>query len=131
MKKRIADLEKARSRSPRMNPQKRVSRLLVHLCLLYLLRLLHSTLGAKGGRGGNNKKSRKGKGKSASSSSQPPAGIKNFDCIMKLPLEFRSNFHEKFDRKENCYRFQKNNCNLNIEDCKFSHVCVGCGGSKP
>ena len=32
---------------------------------------------------------------------------KDFDYLMKLPLEFRANFHEKFHKNEICYNFQR------------------------
>ena len=89
--------------------------------------------GQKVGKRGNKKRGLAGRGsggKSASSSMQSPSGIKNFDYLMKLPLEFRANFYEKFHENEICYKFQKNSCNRS-DKCKFSHVCGGCGGSKP
>ena len=83
--------------------------------------------GQKGGKRGNRK--RGGAGRFAMSGSI--SGIKDFDFLVKLPLEFRANFHEKFHKKETCYNFQKSNCKRPDGKCKFSHVCVGCGGSKP
>ena len=83
--------------------------------------------GQKGGKGrkraGVTHVAAKGSGKGQSS--------KDFDYLMKLPLEFRANFHEKFHKNEICYKFQKRACKLPDDKCKFSHVCVGCGGSKP
>ena len=49
-----------------------------------------------------------------------PAGQKNFEYLMKLPVDFRKNFHEKFHKKEICFRFQSNTCNLSSEECKLS-----------
>ena len=95
-------------------------------CSLFLLLLLLH----KDRKGGKNKKRggarwipAKGSGKGQSS--------KDFDYLMKLPLEFRAKFHEKFHKNEICYNFQKNACKRSDGKCKFSHVCVGCGGSKP
>ena len=48
---------------------------------------------------------------------------------MKLPVEFREHFHERFHKKEICFNFQKKTCTH--ENCKWAHICVGCGGSKP
>ena len=86
--------------------------------------------GGKGGRGSKNKRNRKERGNSASSSSQLPSGPRNFDYLMKLSMEFRSNFHEKFHKNEICYNFQRNRCNRSDGKCQFSHVCAGCGRVK-
>ena len=131
LKKRISDLEKARSRSPRRNNQKQIAAA-GGPQMLALPAPSAPSQGQKGGKRGNKKRGLAGRalgGKSASSSMQSPAGTKDFDYLMKLPLEFRSNFHEKFHKNEICYNFQKHNCRS--QKCKFSHVCVGCGGSKP
>ena len=69
MRKRIADLEKARSRSPRRGSQSKQS------AQLALPGPSAPAQGAKGGKGSNNKKKWKGKGKS-SSSSQPAAATR-------------------------------------------------------
>ena len=126
LKKRISDLEKARSRSPRRNNQKQITAASGPQ-MLALPAPSGSTQGQKGGkskkRGGSKWTSTKGSGRGQAS--------KDFDCLMKLPLEFRSNFHEKFHKNEICYKFQKRACKLPDDKCKFSHVCVGCGGSKP
>ena len=73
-----------------------------------------------------NRRSNKGQGKGSST----PSGQKNFESLMKLPADFRKNFHEKYHEKEICFRFQSKSCNLTAEQCKFSHICIGCGGSK-
>ena len=126
LKKRISDLEKARSRSPRRNNQKQLA-LAGGSQMLALPAPSGPTHGQKGGknkkRGGSTWISAKGSGKG-----QSP---KDFDYLMKLPLEFRANFHEKFHKNEICYNFQRNACKRTDGKCKFSHVCVGCGGSKP
>ena len=95
-------------------------------CSLFLLLLLPH----KDEKGGKDRKevvlrrfAAKGSGKGQAS--------KDFDYLMKLPLEFRANFHEKFHKNEICYNFQRNACKRTDGKCKFSHVCVGCGGSKP
>ena len=121
LKKRIADLEKARSRSPRRNNQKQ----LAAASGPQMLALPAPSAPAQGQKGGKGRK-RGGFGRYAAKSQ----ATKNFDYLMKLPLEFRSNFHEKFHKNEICYKFQKNSC-TRADKCKFSHVCVGCGGSKP
>ena len=133
LKKRISDLEKARSRSPRRNTQKQLA-LPGGPQMIALPAPSAPAQGQKGGRRGSQKKGSAGRfsnRKSGSISTQSPSGTKNFDFIMKLPLEFRAHFHEKFHKNEICYNFQKNNCRRPDGKCKFSHVCVGCGGSKP
>ena len=133
LKKRISDLEKARSRSPRRNTQKQLA-LPGGPQMIALPAPSAPAQGQKGGRRGSQKKGSAGRfsnRKSGSISTQSPSGTKNFDFIMKFPLEFRAHFHEKFHKKVICYNFQKNNCRRPDGKCKFSHVCVGCGGSKP
>ena len=93
LKKRISDVEKARSRSPRRNNQKQLS-LAGGSQMLALPAPSGATQGQKGGknkkRGGSKWTSAKGSGKGQAS--------KDFDYLMKLPLEFRSNFHEKINK---------------------------------
>ena len=126
LKKRISDLEKARSRSPRRTNQKQLAASSGSQ-MLALPAPSGPAQGQKGGkgrkRGGSKWISAKGSGKG-----QSP---KDFDYLMKLPLEFRANFHEKFHKNEICYGFQKKTCKRIDGACKFSHICVGCGGSKP
>ena len=124
LKKRIADLEKARSRSPRRNAQKQLA-LPGGPQMMALPAPSAPPQGQKG-----NKRGIKRRGGAGRVSGKGQA-TKDFDFIMKLPLEFRANFHEKFHKNEICYNFQKNRCNRTDGKCKFSHVCVGCGGSKP
>ena len=123
LKKRISDLEKARSRSPRRNTQKQLA-VTSGPQMLALPAPSAPAQGQKGRKRGNKK--RGGFGRVAAKSQ----ATKNFDYLMKLPLEFRAKFHEKFHKNEICYKFQKNSCTRS-DNCKFSHVCVGCGGSKP
>ena len=123
LKKRIADLEKARSRSPRRNAQKQLA-LPSGPQMIALPAPSAPAQGQEGNNRGNKKRAGLGR---YSAESQ---ATKSFDFLMKLPLEFRANFHEKFHKNEICYKFQKNRCNRS-DTCKFSHVCVGCGGSKP
>ena len=94
MKKRIADLEKARSRSPRRKQASIPGGTSMHA----LPAPSAPVQGSKVGKGGNNKKKGTGKGKSGSSSSAP-SGTRDFNYIMKLPVDFRSNFHERFHKK--------------------------------
>ena len=126
LKKRISDLEKARSRSPRRNNQKQLS-LPGGSQMLALPAPSGSTQGQKGGKNRKRGGFRITGGKGSSKGQSP----KDFDYLMKLPLEFRSNFHEKFHKNEICYGFQKKACKRTDGTCKFSHICVGCGGSKP
>ena len=125
LKKRIADLEKARSRSPRRKQSSQPS----GPSMLALSASSEPAQGQKGGRRNNNKKRSKGKRKGASSSSTPSTA-KDFAYLMSLPAAFRSNFHEKFHKREICFPFQKRTCK-NGASCKFAHICVGCGCSKP
>ena len=97
LKKRIADLEKARGSQSKQSAQ------------LALPGPSAPAQGAKGCKGSNNKKKVKGKGKS-SSSFQPASSsnqTKNFQYLMKLPTEFRSQFHERFHKREICFLFPK------------------------
>ena len=57
------------------------------------------------------------------------SGPKNFEYLMKLPVEFREHFHERFHKKDICFNFQKKSCSH--QNCKWAHICVGCGGPKP
>ena len=107
LKKRIADLEKARSRSPRRNSQKQ-SAFAAGPAMLSLPAPAAPAQGSKGGRGRNNRKKAKGARKSAGSSQL--SDDKGFQYLMKLPLAFRHNFHERFYKREICFSFQKNNC---------------------
>ena len=119
LKKRISDLEKARSRSPRKNSQMQPA--LPGPAQLALPAPSGSSKGSKGGKGGKNQRKRsKGTGSSAP---------RTFEYLMKLPVAFRENFHERFHKKEICFNFQKKTCTH--ESCKWAHICVGCGGSKP
>ena len=121
LKKRISDLEKARSRSPRRNSQMQPA--IPGPAQLALPAPSAPARGSKGGKGGKNQKKRsKGQGKVGS-------GTKNFEYLMKLPVEFGENFHERFHKKEICFNFQKKSCSHG--NCKWAHICVGCGGSKP
>ena len=130
MKKRIADLEKARSRSPRSNSQKQNALAGAPAMLALPSPSAPALRVPKGGKGKNNKKKGKGNGKSGSSSSQS-SGDKNFDFILyRVPVEFRSNFHERFQKREICCAFQKNSCR-SANTCRFAHICVDCGGPKP
>ena len=125
MKKRISDLEKARSRSPR----RKDSWIPGGPSMLAVLAPSAPIQGSKVGTGGNNKKKGKGKGKSGSPSSAP-SGTKDVNYMTKLPVDFRSNSHERFHKKEFCCAFQKGTCRNGL-NCKFARICVGCGGSKP
>ena len=106
LKKRISDLEKARSRSPRRNNQKQLAALAgsssdarssssfwshtrTERWKKQEKRWFQTWISAKGS----------GKGQSP----------KDFDYLMKLTLEFRANFHENFHKNEICYGFQKKN----------------------
>ena len=121
LKKRISDLEKARSRSPRRNSQMQPA--IPGPAQLALPAPSAPARGSKGGKGGKNQRKRsKGQGKVGS-------GPKNFEYLMKLPVEFRENFHERFHKKEICFNFQKKSCSHG--NCKWAHICVGCGGPKP
>ena len=125
-RRRISDLEKARSRSPRRNNQKQLS--------LpggsQMLALPAPSAPARGQKGGKPNR-RAGARNTASKGSGKGQASKDFDYLMKLPLEFRTNFHEKFHKNEICYNFQRKTCKRMDGTCKFSHVCVGCGGTKP
>ena len=130
LKKRISDLEKARSRSPRRNNQKQLAAASGPQMLALPAPSAPTQKGGKGGdrrlnkrRGGAGRVSGKGQAKGEGQ------GTKDFDFLMKLLHEFRANFHEKFHKNEICYKFQKHACRA--DKCKFSHMCVGCGGSKP
>ena len=127
LKKRIDDLEKARSRSPRRNVNKQYA--ITGGPAVLALPPSAPAQGAKGGKGGNHKKKGKGKGKSTSSSSAPSV-TKDFAYLTKLPAKFRNNVHEKFHRWELCFDFQKGTCK-NAASCKFVHICVGCRGPMP
>ena len=124
LKKRISDLEKARSRSPRRINQKQLAAASGPQ-MLALPAPSAPTQGQKGGKGRDRRVNNRrggagrvhGKGQASKGEGQ---GTKDFDFIMKLPLEFRANFHEKFHRNEICYKFQKHACRA--DKC---HVCVG------
>ena len=126
LKKRISDLEKARSRSPRRSNQKQLAAASGH----QMLALLAPSAPAQGQKGGKGRK-RGGVKQPAAKGSGKGQASKDFDYLMKLPLEIRANFHEKFHNNEICYNFQRNSCKRSDGKCKFSHVCVGCVGSKP
>ena len=124
LKKRISDLEKARSRSPRRNTQKQ----LALPSGPQMMALPAPSAPAQGQKGGKRRK-RGGPGRFRKSGSI--SGTKDFDYLLNLPHEFRSNFIDKFHKNELCYNFQRNKCNRKGGTCKFTHLCVGCGGSKP
>ena len=86
LKKRIADLEKASSRPPRRNAQKQAS-LGAGPSMLALPAPAPRPQGAKSRR--TFRKGKKGQGKVSSD----PAGTKNFEYLMKLPVDFWRNFH--------------------------------------
>ena len=120
LKKRISDLEKARSRSPRRINQKQLAAASGPQ-MLALSAPSAPTQNQKGGKGRDRRvnKRRGGAGRVPSKGHD----TKDFDFIMKLPLEFRANFHEKFHKNEICYKFQKHACRA--DKCRFSHICVG------
>ena len=126
LKKRISDLEKARSRSPRRNTQKQLA-LPSGPQMIALPAPSAPAQGQKGGKRGNKKRGAVGRFAMSGSIS----GIKDFDYLLNLPHEFRSNFIDKFHKNELCYNFQRNKCNRKGGTCKFTHLCVGCGGSMP
>ena len=100
----------ARSRSPRRNAQ-------TQLALPsgpQMMALPAPSAPAQGQKGGKGNRKRGGLGPYAAKSQ----ATKNFDFLVKLPLEFRANFHEKFHKNEICYKFQKNRCNRS-DKCKF------------
>ena len=105
LKKRISDLEKARSRSPRRNAQGQNA--IAGAPLLALPPPLAPAQGSKGGKGSNFRRREKGNGKTGSSSPQQSNGSQQFEQIMKLPVEFRNNFHERFHNKEISYALEK------------------------
>ena len=113
-KKRIADLEKARSRSPRRNVQKQLALPSVP----QMMALPAPSAPAQGHKGNRRVNKRRGGVGRVPGKGQ---ATKDFDFIMKLPHEFRANFHEKFHKNEICFKFQKNTCNR-ADNCKFSHV---------
>ena len=133
LKKRISDLEKTRSRSPRRNNQKQLS---LSGGPQMLALPAPSAPAQKGGKGKDRRVTNRrggagralGKGQVSKDETQ---ASKDFDYLMRLSHEFRSNFHEKFHKNEVCYKFQRKTCKRTDGTCKFSHVCVGCGGSKP
>ena len=131
LKKRISDLEKARSRSPRRN-RLALPAPSATLALPAPPAPAKGQKGAKRGpRGGKAAPGRApGKGQATGQATAAPS-YKGFDFIMDLPKEFRNNFHEKFHKNEICWKFQKKTCRRGADKCKFSHICVGCGGSKP
>ena len=94
LKKRISDLEKARSRSPRKNTQMQAA--ISGPAQLALPAPSDPARGSKGGKGGKNQR-RRSKG--------------------------------RFHKKEICFNFQKKTCTH--QNCKWAHICVGCGGPKP
>ena len=120
LKKRISDLEKARSRSPRRSNQKP----LAAASGPQMLALPAPSAPARGQKGGKPNR-RAGFRHTAAKGSGKGQASKDFDYLMKLPLEFRAHFHEKFHKNEICYKFQKHACKLPADKCKFSHVCVG------
>ena len=126
LKKRISDLEKARSRSPRRSNQKQITA----PSGSQMLALPAPSAPVRGQKGGKHNR-RAGARNTASKGSGKGQASKDFDYLMKLPLEFRTNFHEKFHKNEICYGFQKKACKRADGTCKLSQKCVGCGGSKP
>ena len=120
-------LGKTRSRSPRRSNQKQITA----ASGPQMLALPAPSAPARGQKGGKPNR-RAGARNTASKGSGKGQASKDFDYLMKLPLEFRTNFHEKFHKNEICYGFQKKKaCKRTDGTCKFSHICVGCGGSKP
>ena len=94
LKKRISDLEKARSRSPRRSNQKQ----LAAASGPQMLALPAPSAPAQGRKGGKDRR-RSGTGRHVAKGSGKGQASKDFDYLMKLPLEFRANFHEKFHKK--------------------------------
>ena len=94
LKKRISDLEKARSRSPRRSNQKQ----LAAASGPQMLALPAPSAPAQGRKSGKDRR-RSGTGRHVAKGSGKGQASKDFDYLMKLPLEFRSNFHEKFHKK--------------------------------
>ena len=119
LKKRIADLEKARSRSPSRSTQKQAS-LGAGPSMLALPAPAPRPQGAEKGHTQTRRtRTSKGKGKSSST----PGGQKKIEYLMKLPVDFRKNFHEKFHKKEICYRFQSNDLQSHCRAMHFfSHL---------
>ena len=117
LKKRISDLEKARSRSPRRSAQKQKA-ISSGPTMLSLPAPSAPAQSSKGGEGKSNRRRAKRSGKSAGSSQ--PSDNKNFNYIMNLPAAFRQNFHERFYKREICYSFQKNSCTTDkLQICSY------------
>ena len=76
LKKRIADLEKARSRSPRRKEKQALG------AGPYMLALPAPASRPQG-----------------SKARRAPGGQKNFEYLMKLPVDFRKNFHEMYHKR--------------------------------
>ena len=99
LKKWISDLEKARSRSPRRNSQTQSA--LHGPAQLALPAPSGPARGSKGGKGGKNQRKRS---KCTGKVGRAP---KTFEYLMKLPVEFRQNFHERFHKKEICFNSEE------------------------
>ena len=129
LKKRISDLEKARSRSPRRNAQKQKA-ISSGPTMLSLPAPSAPAPSSKGGKGKSNRRKAKGAGKSAASSSAVRQQEFQFNYIMNifLPLFDRIST-SAFTKGKICFSFRKNSCT--IDNCKFAHVCLGFGGPKP
>ena len=126
LRKRISDLEKARSRSPRRNAQRQNAMVL----LSSPSRLLpHPLRDPKEGKDATFDAETKTMAKLVRLRLSSPMVPKKFEQIMKLPVEFRNNFHERFHKKEICFAFKKKTCRRT--PCKWAHICIGCGGSQP
>ena len=57
----------------------------------------------------------KGKGGLHHASTTTPSTTKDFAYLTSLPAAFRSNFHEKFHKREICYPFSKGNLQKRFE----------------
>ena len=126
LKKRISDLEKARSRSPRRSNQKQIA----GASSSQMLALPAPSAPAQGQKGGKGRK-RGGVKQPAVKGSGKGQASKDFDYLMKLPLEFRSNFHENFTRTRFAMDSRRRPASVWMGHASSRMCAWGCGGSKP
>ena len=131
MRKRVADLEKTRSRSPRRNTQNKQAAIAGLSFLVLPASSSAPAQGSKGGKGSSNKKKVKEKGNLRQLLPRHPALRQKIShTLCNFPTETRSLFIESFHKNEICYNFLRKNCKKAADFCKFAHICARCGGSK-
>ena len=127
LERELAELRKARSRTPRVSNRGRGSRALPNAPQLALPAPASSAPAPVSKSRGKGRKG-KGKGKGGKKAIDKTKTWQ-FGDLIRGPREIKDMFHGGRDNTV-CYNFQEHLCTEGAQ-CNRQHCCIGCGGSKP